>query len=171
MPQPPPHIWAHPRDWSLQPLYLSTLYYNHCTLLQIYKSGDYVAPMPHHLKVPPPLTPLHALPPPSPLATLAHTGSNVLGSGHQLWCQNPTTGHRRRDVPPLPWSTPNLTIVIAHLVRALLPLLLPHPARAPNWKTRVRGPLLPIPLLPCVHLPPPFLLPPPLSGRNRRASS
>ena len=21
MPHPPPHIWAHPHDWSLQPLY------------------------------------------------------------------------------------------------------------------------------------------------------
>ena len=24
MPHPPLHIWTHPRDWSLQPLYLST---------------------------------------------------------------------------------------------------------------------------------------------------
>ena len=28
MPHPLLHIWAHPRDWSLQPLYLSTLFYN-----------------------------------------------------------------------------------------------------------------------------------------------
>ena len=28
MPYPPPHIWAHPHDWSLQLLYLSTLFYN-----------------------------------------------------------------------------------------------------------------------------------------------
>ena len=42
MPQPPPHIWAHPHDQSLQLLYLSTLYYNRCTFtnIQIYKSED-----------------------------------------------------------------------------------------------------------------------------------
>ena len=28
MPQPPPHIWAHPHNRSLHPLYLSTFYTN-----------------------------------------------------------------------------------------------------------------------------------------------
>ena len=28
MPPPPPHIWTHPHDQILQPLYLSTLFYN-----------------------------------------------------------------------------------------------------------------------------------------------
>ena len=104
MPHPPPHIWAHPRDRSLQPLYLSTLYYNHCTFtnLQIYRSEDRVALAPHQLRVPPPLTPAHAPQPQSPSATPAPAGSNALGSSHQLWCPSPTVGHRRRGIPPRP---------------------------------------------------------------------
>ena len=95
MPHPPLHIWAHPHDWSLQPLYLSTLFYNLYTLLQIYKCEDYVAFASHHLRGPPPLTPLRAPLPPPPLLTPAHTGSDISGSGHQLWHQNPTVGHLR----------------------------------------------------------------------------
>ena len=102
MPHPPLHIWARPCDRSLQPLYLPTLYYNHCTLLQIYTCGDCVALLPHQLRVPPPLTPMHALRPPSPSVTPAPTGLNIPGSGHQLWHWNPTVGHQRRDIPPLP---------------------------------------------------------------------
>ena len=102
MPHPPPHIWACPCDRSLQLLYLSAVYYNRCTLLQIYKCRAYAALTPCHLRVPLPLTPLRALEPLSPSATHAHMGSNVLGSGHQLWHWNLTLGHRRRDVPPLP---------------------------------------------------------------------
>ena len=129
MPHPSPHIWVHPCDWSLQPLYLFTLFYNLYTLLQIYKCEDYATFVSCHLRGPPPPTPLHAPLPPPPLVTLAHAGSDVLGSGHQLWCWNPTTGHRRQDVPPLPWSTSNLMIIVIYLFPALLPL---HPARAPR---------------------------------------
>ena len=44
-PHPPPHIWAHPRDWSLQLLYLSTLFYNLLyTILQIWRLCCYLTP-------------------------------------------------------------------------------------------------------------------------------
>ena len=104
MPHPPQHIWACPHNWSLQPLYLSTLYYNRCTFtnLQIYTSEDCVALVPCQLRVPPPPTPMHALQPPFPVVTPAPVGSNVLGSGHQLWRRSLTVGHQRQDVPPRP---------------------------------------------------------------------
>ena len=95
MPHSPPHIWARPCNQSLQLLYLPTLYYNHCTLLQIYTCGDCATLVPRLLRVPPPLTPVHALRPPSPSVTPAHAGSNIQGSGHQLWHRNPTVGHQR----------------------------------------------------------------------------
>ena len=95
MPHPPPHIWACTHNQSLQLLYLSTLFYNLYTLLQIYKCEDYAAFASHHLRVSPPLTPLCAPLPPPPLMTLAHAGSDILGSGHQLWRQNLTMGHQR----------------------------------------------------------------------------
>ena len=134
MPHPPLHIWAHPRDWSLQPLYLSTLFYklfvHNFTNLQTQDTGTIpMALTPHHLRGPPPLTPLCAPPLLPQLMTPAHTGSDVLGSGHQLWHWNPTTGHRRRNAPPLPWSPSNLMIVVSYLVPALLPL---HSAQAPH---------------------------------------
>ena len=107
MAHPPSHIWAHPHDRSLQPLYLSTLFYNpfvhNLTNLQTQDTSmTSMATMPHHLSGPPPLTPMHAPLPPPPLVTPAHTGSDVLGSGHQLWHQNLTTGHRSRVAPPPP---------------------------------------------------------------------
>ena len=97
MPHPPLRIWAHPHDWSLQLLYLSTLYYNSCTFtnIQIYRSKDRAALTPHQLRVPPPLTPAHAPQLWSPLATPAPAGSNALGSSHQLWRRNLTTGHKK----------------------------------------------------------------------------
>ena len=97
MPHPPPRIWAHPCDWGLQPLYLSTLYYNRCTFtnIPIYRSEDQVVLVPHQLRVPPPLTPMHAPQLQSPSATPAPVGSNLLGSGHQLWCQSLTVSHQR----------------------------------------------------------------------------
>ena len=71
------------------------------TLLQIYKLGDYVASVPYHLRGPPPQTPSRAPLLPPPLVTPANAGSDVLGSSHQLWHWNPTTGHRRHDAPHL----------------------------------------------------------------------
>ena len=99
MPHPPPHIWSHPRDWSQQLLYLSILFYNlfvhNFTNLQTWDTGAIsVAIVPHHLRGPPPLTPLCAPPLPPPLVTLAHMGSDVSGSGHQLWHPNPTMSHQ-----------------------------------------------------------------------------
>ena len=95
IPHPPMCIWAHPHDWSLQPLYLSTLYYNCCifTDLQIYRSEDRAALVPRQLRVPPPPTPIHEPQPQSPSVTLAPAGSNVQGSGHQLWCRSLNMGH------------------------------------------------------------------------------
>ena len=98
MPHPPPHIWAHPCDRSLQPLYLSTLFCNtfvhNLTNLQTQDTGAIpTALMLCHLRGPPPLTPLCAPPLLPPLATPAHAGSDISRSGNQLWCWNLTTGH------------------------------------------------------------------------------
>ena len=97
MPHPPPHIWVHPRDRSLQPLYLHyiTMLCILFTNLQIYRSKDGVALVPCQLKVPPPLTPMHAPQQQFLMATLAPAGSNVQGSGHQLWHQSLTVGHQK----------------------------------------------------------------------------
>ena len=105
MPHSPLHIWAHPHDRSLQPLYLSTLFHNlsvhNFTNLQTQDTGTIsMAITPRDLRGPPPLTPMHAPLLPPPLVTLAHVGSDISGSGHQLWCQNLTSGHRRRVTPP-----------------------------------------------------------------------
>ena len=99
MPHPPLCIWAYPHDRSLQPLYLSTFFYNFFT--QFYKLRDYTAILPHHLRGPPPLTLLHGPPPLPPLVTPAHVESDISGSSHQPWCQNLTTGHPM-PVSPLP---------------------------------------------------------------------
>ena len=94
MPHPPLCIWAHPHDQSLQPLYLSTLFYNlfvhTITNLQMQGLCSF---MHRHLRGPPPPTPLRAPPPPPPLATPAQAGLDILGSSHHLWHRNPTTGH------------------------------------------------------------------------------
>ena len=43
MPHPPLHIWAHPRDWNLQPLYLSTF----IQLLRVLSQKSRVIYLPH----------------------------------------------------------------------------------------------------------------------------
>ena len=104
MPHPPLRIWACPHDWSLQPLYLHyiTMLCILFTNLQIYRSQDRVALTPHQLKVPPPLTPMHAPKQQFLVATPAPAGSNIQGSGHQLWHWSPTAGHQKQEVLPHP---------------------------------------------------------------------
>ena len=56
--------------------------------LSIWNPFQGMVPIPSSLA-----TPLRALLPLPPLVTPAHVGLDVLGSGHQLWHQNPTVGH------------------------------------------------------------------------------
>ena len=72
----------------------------------------------------------HAPPPLPPLVTPAHAGSDVSGSGHQLWCWNPTMGHQRQVTPPPPLPSPNL-MSATYLAPVHLPGPL-RPARAPR---------------------------------------
>ena len=97
MPHPPPCIWAHPYDQSLQPLYLHyiTMLCLVITNLHIYRNEDGVALLPHQLRVPPPLTPVHAPQQQSLMVTPAHVGSNAQGSNHQWWHQSQTVGHQK----------------------------------------------------------------------------
>ena len=100
MQHPPLHIWAHPHNWSLQPLYLSTFFYNFFfTILQTRGLCSHLALPP--LRGPPPLTLSCGPPPLPPLVTPAHVGSDVLGSGHQSWHRNLTVGHHM-PASPLP---------------------------------------------------------------------
>ena len=116
MPHPPPCIWVCPCNWSLQPLYLSTLYYNHCTFtnIQIYRSEDRVALMPCQLRVPPPPTPTHAPQPQSPLVTPAPTGLTYQGAATncgvrvQLRVIKGETFLLVHDRPPLPRSSSSM---------------------------------------------------------------
>ena len=96
MPHPPPHIWAHPHDWSLQLLYLHyfTMLHSEITL-HIYRKEGGVALPPHRLRGPSPLSPARVLQQLSLVVTLAPVGLNAQGSGRQLWCQSPTTGRQK----------------------------------------------------------------------------
>ena len=80
MPHPPPCIWVHPHNQSLQLLYLPTLYYNHCTLLQIYTCGDCATLAPCQVRVPPRPTPVRALRSLSPLVTRLMWGRTSQGT-------------------------------------------------------------------------------------------
>ena len=103
-PHPPPHIWACPHNWSLQPLYLHyiTMLCLVITNLHIYRIEDGAALPPHQLRVPPPLTPAHAPQQQSLVVIPAPAGSNAQGSGHQWWCQSWTVGHQMLEVLPHP---------------------------------------------------------------------
>ena len=103
--QGPPRLPDDPPDTTPSPAYLGmslrleptttlfTLYYNTAffffffffTNLQMYRSEDGVALMPHWLRVPPPLTPTHAPQQQSLMVTPAPAGSNAQGTSHQLW--------------------------------------------------------------------------------------
>ena len=100
MPHPPPHIWAHPPNWSLQLLYLHyiTMLCLVIINLHIYRNEDGVALAPHWLRVPPLLTPVHAPQQQSLMATSAPAGSNAQGSGHQQWHWSLTVGHQKQEV-------------------------------------------------------------------------
>ena len=106
MPHLPAYLGASPQPEPTTALFIYIILQSLCTLLQIYKLGDYVTITPRHLRGPPPPSLLRAPPLPPLLATLAHVGSDVLGSGHPWWRQNLTVGHRRRAAPPLPWPPP-----------------------------------------------------------------
>ena len=98
MPHPPPCIWAHPHNWSLQPLYLHNVTMLHSGItLQIYRKEGGVALPPHWLRGPPPLSPMRA--PPQHLVVIpASAGSNAQGSGYQLWRWSLTAGHQKQGV-------------------------------------------------------------------------
>ena len=84
MPHPPPHIWVHPRDRSLQLLYLHYVTMLHSRItLQIYRKEGRAALLPHQLRGPPPLSSAHA-PPWHLVMTPAPAGLNAQGSGHRL---------------------------------------------------------------------------------------
>ena len=86
MPHPPPCIWAHLHDRSLQPLYLHYVTMLHMGItLQIYRREG---------RGPPPLSPVHA-PPWHLVVTPAPAGSNAQGSSHQPWHQSLTVRHRK----------------------------------------------------------------------------
>ena len=92
---PPPHIWACPRDQSLQLLYLhyDTMLHTEITL-QIYRRVGGAALPPCRLRGPPPLSPTHALPW-HLVVTPAPAGLNARGSSHRPWCQSLTVGHQK----------------------------------------------------------------------------
>ena len=97
MPHPPLCIWAHPRDRSLQPLYLHyiAMLCLAITNLHIYRNEDRVAILPCWLRGPPPLSPTYAPQQQSLVATPAPAGSNAQGSGHQLWHWSLTAVHQK----------------------------------------------------------------------------
>ena len=98
MPQPP-RIFGH---IPVTRAYNCFIYLHYITTA-VHKCRAYAALTPRHLRVPPPPTPCMHIDrhlPWRPQLTqgqtsLAHAGSNVLGSSHQLWHHNPTVGHQR----------------------------------------------------------------------------
>ena len=84
MPHPPPHIWVHPHDRSLQPLYLSTFYTNGMSFITKIESNIWLPPTSlaavFHIQVRPKCGPL------------AHTSSSSAWGTWTSTVSTPDTG-------------------------------------------------------------------------------